>query len=124
MCVVKKHGKVALTKFAVRARYGRFTHLDCRLLSARKHQVRVHLSASGTPILNDPIYGDETQLLLSEFKRGYKGRDEERPLIGRLALHASRLTFIHPVSREPMTLVAPLPKDLAVALKYLGKFTQ
>jgi len=124
MCVVKKHGKAALTKFTVRARYGRFTHLDCRLMSARKHQVRVHLAASGTPILNDPIYGDGTRLLLSEFKRGYKGRDEERPLIGRLALHASRLTIIHPLSREPMTLIAPTPKDLSVALKYLEKYTR
>lgn len=124
MCVVKKHGKAALTEFKVCARYGRFTHLECRPLTARKHQIRVHLSASGTPILNDPLYGDETRLLLSEFKRGYKGREDERPLIARLALHASRLTFIHPVTRERMTLSAPLPKDLAVALKYLGKFTQ
>ena len=124
MCVVKKHGKAALTKFTVRARYGRFTHVDCRLLTARKHQVRVHLAASGTPVLNDLVYGDDTRLLLSEFKRGYKGRDEERPLIARLALHASRLTFIHPVSREAMTLAAPLPKDLAVALKYLEKYSQ
>ena len=93
-------------------------------MTARKHQIRVHLSASSTPILNDPLYGDETRLLLSEFKRGYKGREEERPLITRLALHASRLTMIHPVTRERMTLAAPLPKDLAVALKYLGKFTQ
>jgi len=124
MCIVKKHGKAARTDFKVLARYGRFSHLECRLLTARKHQIRVHLSASGTPILNDPVYGDETRLLLSEFKRGYKGREEERPLIARLALHASRLTIIHPVSRERMTLVAPLPKDLGVALKYLGKFTQ
>ena len=124
MCVVKKHGKAAMTEFKVCARYGRFTHLECRPLTARKHQIRVHLSASGTPILNDPVYGDETRLLLSEFKRGYKGREDERPLIARLALHASRLTFIHPVTRERMTLSAPLPKDLAVALKYLGKFTQ
>ena len=124
MCVVKKHGKAAQTDFKVLARYGRFTHLECRPLTARKHQIRVHLSASGTPVLNDPTYGDETRLLLSEFKRGYKGREDERPLITRLALQASRLTFIHPVSREKMTLTAPLAKDLAVALKYLGKFTQ
>ena len=124
MCVVKKHGKAALTKFEVRTRYGRFTHLECRPSTARKHQIRVHLAASGTPILNDPLYGEGTQLLLSEFKRGYKGRDEERPLIGRLALHAGRLTFLHPVSRERKTLIAPLPKDLAVALKYLGKYSQ
>ena len=122
MCVVKKHGKAAVTEFTVRARYGRFTHLECRPLTGRKHQLRVHLAASGTPILNDPVYGDETRLLLSEFKRGYKGREAERPLIARLALHASRLTFNHPESRERMTLAAPVPKDLAVALKYLEKY--
>lgn len=123
MCVVKKHGKAAQTDFKVLARYGRFTHLECRPLTARKHQIRVHLSAGATPVLNDPIYGDETKLMLSEFKRGYKGREEERPLVVRLALHASRVTFIHPVTREKTTLAAPLAKDLAVALKYLGKFT-
>jgi RluA family pseudouridine synthase len=122
MCVVKKHGKAAVTEFKVLARYGRFTHLECRPLTGRKHQIRVHLAASGTPVLNDPVYGDGTRLLLSEFKRGYKGREGERPLIARLALHASRLTFNHPGSRERMTLAAPLPKDLVVALKYLEKY--
>ena len=124
MCVVKKHGKAALTAFRVCGRYGRFTHVECRPVTARKHQVRVHLSASGTPVLNDPLYGDDTRLLLSEIKRGYKGRDEERPLIARLALHASGLTFIHPSSRERMTIAVPMHNDLAVALKYLGKYTQ
>ena len=123
MCVVKKHGQAAVTEFRVLARYGRFTHLECRPRTGRKHQIRVHLAASGTPILNDPVYGDETRLLLSGFKRGYKGREDERPLIGRLALHASRLTVTHPVLRERMTLAAPLPKDLQVALKYLGKYS-
>lgn len=124
MCVVKKHGKVAMTEFKVRARYGRFAHLECRPLTARKHQVRVHLSASGTPVLNDAVYGDETRLLLSDLKRGYKGRDAERPLLERLALHASRLTFIHPGSRERISISAAWPKDLQVAMKYLEKYAR
>ncbi len=122
MCVVKKHGKASVTECKVLERFGRFSHLECRPLTGRTHQVRVHLSASGTPILNDPIYGNGTTLLLSDLKRGYKGRDDERPLIARLALHAGGLTFIHPLSRERTTLQAPLPKDFEVALKYLRKF--
>jgi len=124
MCVVKKHGKAAVTEFRVLARYPRagFAHVECRPLTGRTHQIRVHLAASGTPILNDPFYGNDTRLLLSALKRGYKGRAEERPLIGRLALHAAALTFTHPDSREPMTVTAPRPQDLAVALKYLEKF--
>lgn len=124
MCVVKKHGKAAVTEFRVRARFVRagLALVECRPLTGRTHQIRVHLAASGTPILNDPFYGNEVRLLLSDLKRGYKGRDEERPLIERLALHAAELTFTHPETRERFTLRAPRPRDLAVALKYLDKF--
>ncbi len=130
MCVVKKHGKASVTEFTVREKFpqpaGRpaFAYLECRPLTGRTHQIRVHLAASGTPILNDPFYGDATQLLLSNLKRGYTGRADERPLLARLALHAGALTFTHPVSREKTTLTAPLPKDFEVALKYLRKFAR
>lgn len=128
MCVVKKHGKASVTDCTVLERFpqpaGRagFAWLECRPQTGRTHQIRVHLAATGTPILNDPFYGDETRLLLSDLKRGYKGRDDEKPLIARLALHAAALTFTHPVSREKMTIASPLPNDLEVALKYLRKF--
>ncbi len=130
MCVVKKHGKASVTDFKVLARFAQpagrpgFAHLECRPQTGRTHQIRVHLAASGTPILSDPFYGNETQLLLSDLKRGYKGREEERPLIARLALHAAALTFKHPLTREPATLQAPRPQDFEVALKYLHKFTR
>ncbi len=130
MCIVKKHGQASVTEFTVLEKFpqpaGRpgLAHLECRPLTGRPHQARVHLMAAGTPILNDPLYGNETRLLLSDLKRGYKGRGDERPLIGRLALHATALTFTHPVSREKMTIAAPLPTDFAVALKYLRKFAR
>jgi len=122
MCVVKKHGHAAVTDFKVLGRFGRFAWLECRPHTSRRHQIRVHLAASGTPVLNDLIYGNDTPLLLSGLKRGYKGRDDERPLISRLALHAATLTFTHPMAQARMTLSAPWPKDFAVALKYLQKF--
>ncbi len=128
MCVVKKHGAASLTEFTVREKFPRpagrasFAWVECRPLTSRPHQVRLHLAESGTPVLNDRLYGDGTQLLLSDLKRGYKGRPDERPLLARLALHAGGLTFRHPLTREPMTLTAPLPKDLEVPLKYLRKF--
>jgi 23S rRNA pseudouridine1911/1915/1917 synthase len=130
MCVVKKHGQASVTEFSVRERFpqpaGRpaFACLECRPLTGRTHQIRVHLAASGTPILNDPLYGDATALLLSNLKRGYKNRADERPLLARLALHAGALTFTHPFSRARLTIAAPLPKDFAVALKYLRKFAK
>jgi 23S rRNA-/tRNA-specific pseudouridylate synthase len=116
-------GKACTTEFRVLERFGRFVFLECRPLTGRTHQLRVHLAAAGAPILNDPFYGDlEIKLLLSELKRRYKGRAEEKPLISRLALHASRLTLKHPETREPVTLTAPLPHEFEVALKYLRKF--
>jgi len=130
MCVVKKHGQASLTEFSVREKFpqpsGRpsLALVECRPLTGRPHQVRLHLAVSGAPVLNDPLYGNDTRLLLSDLKRGYKGRADERPLIGRLALHAAALTFTHPASREKVTLCAPHPNDFAVALKYLQKFAR
>jgi 23S rRNA-/tRNA-specific pseudouridylate synthase len=102
-----------------------FAFVECQPLTGRTHQLRVHLAAAGAPILNDPFYGTpDVQLLLSNFKRGYKGRDDEKPLIGRLALHASELVVTHPTTREPLTIRAPMPHEFEVALKYLRKFAK
>ena len=120
----RRGGKPSSTRFRVLESFGRFVWLECRPLTGRTHQIRVHLAAAGAPVLNDDFYGDpEIRLLLSELKRRYKGRDEERPLIARLALHASSLTVVHPVTRAPVEISAPLPKEFEIALKYLRKFT-
>lgn len=130
MCIVKKHGQTSQTEFAVGERFpqsaGRpgFAWVECRPHTGRRHQIRIHLGSVGTPILNDPLYGNEACLRLSDLKRGYKGRADEKPLIARLALHATGLTFTHPLSREKQSLTAPLPNDLSVALKYLRKFAR
>lgn len=97
--------------------------LECRPLTGRTHQLRVHLAAAGAPILYDPFYGNpDVVLRLSDLKRGYKGREDEKPLVGRLALHASELTLKHPASGELFTVRSPLPHEFEVALKFLRKF--
>jgi 23S rRNA-/tRNA-specific pseudouridylate synthase len=122
-------GKDCVTEFRTLERFrgasggGVFALVECRPLTGRTHQLRIHLAAAGAPILNDPFYGNpDIRLLLSDFKRRYKGRDGEKPLIDRLALHASELTFKHPLTRDAVTLLAPLPHAFEVALKYLRKF--
>jgi 23S rRNA-/tRNA-specific pseudouridylate synthase len=124
MRIFKRHGgRPSATDFRVVESYGRFVLVEGNTFTNSRHQLRVHLAAAGAPVLNDSFYGDpEEKLLLSGLKRRYKGRDEERPLIGRLALHAAGLTFTHPVTRLPVTVTAPLPHDFEVALKYLRKF--
>ena len=123
MRTIRKKGKASQTIVKVLERFAGFTLVECRPLTGRTHQLRVHLQYAGLPILNDPFYGDGvTELKLSNLKRGYKGRVDEKPLIARLALHASRLTVKHPVGKLPVTIEAPLPNEFEVALKYLRKF--
>lgn len=120
----KRGGKPSVTEFRMLERFGAFALMECRPLTGRTHQIRVHLAAAGAPVLNDPFYGDpDVKLMLSGLKRRYKGRDDEKPLIDRLALHASELVVKHPVTREPVTICAELPNEFEVALKYLRKFS-
>jgi RluA family pseudouridine synthase len=127
----KRGGKECVSEFRTLERFGggrgaagaSFAFVECRPLTGRTHQLRVHLAAAGAPILNDPFYGvPELALRLSDLKRGYKGRADEKPLLARLALHASELALTHPVTRAPLTLCAPRPHEFEVALKYLRKF--
>ena len=129
MCVVKKHGLASLTDFRllehlpIPSGKESFSYMECSPATGRRHQIRVHAAASGLPVLNDPLYGNGVELLLSNLKRGYKGREDEKPLIDRLALHAYELAFVHPSTREKVSIHSPIPRDFEVALKYLRKFT-
>jgi len=120
----KREGKPSLSKIRVIESFGPWVWLECKPVTARPHQLRVHLSAVGAAVLNDHVYADpEVKLLLSDLKHRYKGRDEEKPMIGRLALHCSGLVFNHPSTRTSMRLEAPLPHEFEIALKYLRKFS-
>lgn len=124
MRVFRRHGgQPSVTDCHLLESFGRFAWLECRPLTGRTHQVRVHLAAAGAPVLNDRLYGDSSAvLLLSGLKHRYKGREVEKPLISRLALHAGHLGFVHPSSREPMEITSALPREFEVSLKYLRKF--
>ncbi|MEP6663372.1 MAG: RluA family pseudouridine synthase [Verrucomicrobiota bacterium] len=120
MRIDEKMGKRAQTDFTVRERFKGFSILECRPHTARTHQIRVHLQHLGLPILGDSTYGG-AQLLLSSLKRDYhlKPKKTERPLIATLALHLEKMTLLHPVSSQELSVEAEWPKDLRVAVKYL-----
>ena len=123
MRVDKKMGKPAETRFVVQERFQRYCLLQCFPRTGRTHQIRVHLAHLDHPIVGDSLYGGKP-LFLSSLKRDYqfKKNEPERALISRCALHAQGLEFEHPNGNERVKIVAPLPKDLTVAAKYLRKF--
>lgn len=117
-----RDGKKSVTRFRVVERFSGSTLIECRPLTERTHQVRVHLKFAGHPIYGDLVYGD-SRLYLSTLKSDYrlKRNREERPLTPTLALHMERLELPHPVTRLPVTIRAEWPKDLNVALKFLRR---
>jgi 23S rRNA pseudouridine1911/1915/1917 synthase len=120
---VNRRGRRAITEWKVEQRFGPVALLRVFPKTGKTHQIRVHLAHAGHPLLIDPLYNPEgpTGLFLSHFKRGYRpGRDEERPLIARLTLHAETLSIDHPTA-GPVTLAAPLPKDFSIAINALSK---
>jgi 23S rRNA-/tRNA-specific pseudouridylate synthase len=112
-----------MTLFHVRERFDGWTWLECRPLTGRPHQIRVHLRASNLPIVGDSVYGGKP-LWLSRLKADYRLKPDktERPLIGRLALHAEELVLAHPATGKVVSIQAPLPKDISVGLKYLRRY--
>ena len=123
MRVDEKGGKRSRTQFEVLEKIGGYTLLRCKPLTDRLHQIRVHLRHFGLPIVGDEIYGGRP-LLLSRLKSDYRLKPDktERPLISRVAIHAEELTLPHPITGTTITITAPWPKDLTVAVKYLRRY--
>lgn len=92
--VVRDDGKPARTEYHVLAQNNKLTVVECILHTGRMHQIRVHFSAFGHPLLGDTFYGGETGD------------------IQRQALHCAKVMFVHPITQKKMCLAAPLPDDI------------
>ena len=123
MRVDPTHGKRSITQFEVREQFSHHTLLQCRPLTARPHQIRIHLRYVQLPVAGDAVYGGRP-LLLSRLKTEYhlKHGRNERPLLGRAGLHAEQLALVHPMTGSDICITAPWPKDLTVAVKYLRRY--
>ena len=124
MRVDEKNGKKSRTKFELLEKFPAHALMKCLPLTGRTHQIRAHLRQAGLPIVGDELYGGGP-LLLSRLKSGYrlKPNKTERPLMGRVALHAEQLSLAHPVTGETINITASWPKDLTVAVKYLRRYS-
>jgi 23S rRNA pseudouridine1911/1915/1917 synthase len=124
LMIIHQRGKQAITDYAVVDNFLTCSWMQFRIHTGRTHQIRIHMKDLGHPILCDTLYGDGKPLLLSSFKKKNfklsKDVEEERPLLSRLALHASRLIFTAP-NGNAVDLEAPLHKDLKASLQQLNK---
>ncbi len=111
MAVRYDGGRAAITEYQVRQIFGSFALVDASPRSGRTHQIRVHLSFMGLPIVCDQLYGAEKRLFASSI-RGKPRVAGEKPLLRRQALHARRLSFTHPRTGRRLRLEAALPEDM------------
>ena len=115
---VSSNGKDATTHYRVIDRFKSHTHVKAILETGRTHQIRVHLSHIGYPLLGDPMYGGRVRFpkkaseILKESLLGFK----------RQALHSKKLTLNHPSTGELMSWKAPLPDDMLELLDILNEF--
>lgn len=94
MCVTGNNSKEAVTHIRVLERYKNATLIRCKLETGRTHQIRVHLNYIGHPIVNDPVYGHK-KMIDSDFGQ---------------MLHAEKIGFVHPSTKEYMEFTSPVPK--------------
>ena len=109
----ERHSREAITHWSVIERFGRFTFVRCQLETGRTHQIRVHMSSIGHPLLGDSVYGGD----------GTQFEARHHSLIQGQCLFAGELRLTHPVTKESMVLTAPLPEYFEKILCELRKET-
>jgi 23S rRNA pseudouridine1911/1915/1917 synthase len=116
MSTKSRQGKRAVTRWRVRERYGLATLLDVAIETGRTHQIRVHLTALGHPVVGDKIYGSPKRFMdISD-----PSRRRRCQAMHRQALHAHRLAFIHPATGQKLVFESPLPRDMGDLCEFLA----
>ena len=105
------HARDAVTHYRVLERFDGLCHVECRLETGRTHQIRVHLSSLGHPLLGDPVYGGAN----------HRFCQNHPALIHGQCLHAAELSLIHPRSGAEMHFTCPLPEDMERILTILRR---
>jgi 23S rRNA pseudouridine1911/1915/1917 synthase len=116
-----------VTYYEVVERFRDFAMVQCQPRTGRTHQIRIHLTHIGHPILADKLYSGRDRITLGDVmgpdqRRALTPEEAEATLIDRQALHAHRLRFAHPLTGKVLDLTAPLPADMARTLEALRRY--
>ena len=109
MSTKSKRGRDAITLWKAKERYGVATLLDVEIMTGRTHQIRVHLSDRGYPVIGDAVYGNASKI--SAIKDA--ALKAQLKALSRQALHAAKLSFLHPSSNDRIVFTAEMPEDMA-----------
>ena len=101
----------AITHWRVLERFGRFTHVECRLETGRTHQIRVHMASIGHPLVGDEVYGGAATPFEAKHRAYICGQ----------CLFAARLKLTHPATKQAMEFEAPLPENFEKLLEILRR---
>jgi len=115
---VSSNGREAVTHYRVIDRYQNHTHVKAILETGRTHQIRVHLSHIGYPLVGDPMYGGKLRFP----KKADEALKEALVDFKRQALHSRKLTLTHPISGKLMSWKAPLPEDMLALLAVINDY--
>ncbi|MGA3206651.1 MAG: RluA family pseudouridine synthase [Syntrophales bacterium] len=120
MSTRSRRSKEALTTWKVHERFGVAAMLDVDIVTGRTHQIRVHLSAAGYPVVGDSVYGNpkRADTVHNTFVRS------KLKAMKRQALHAAKVGFVHPVTCHDMMFSSPLPDDMAELADFLRRYVQ
>lgn len=121
MAVVSRGGREAVTAYYVLDTFSPFQYIRIKLGTGRTHQIRVHLSFTGHPVLGDPVYGGRKLRKGSLAQREARTARKVLALLDRQALHAGELSFIHPMTAERVVFTALAPPDFQSALDMLRR---
>lgn len=102
---------------------GVFALVECKLETGRTHQIRVHMQSIGYPLIGDPLYGPQANILNSKLSKFFDHIESKEDILyfSRQALHAGHISFVHPVSEEVMKFDCKMPDDMDKLLKTLNK---
>lgn len=117
MTVTRLKGRESLTQYRVLERFNLCDLLSIRLKTGRTHQIRVHLSYLNHPVLGDPEYGGRQKWIKGIYDRERPFAQKLLSAIDRQALHAKRLGFAHPRTKEYQEFDSLLPKDMDMVLR-------